>query len=173
MAAFDDPNAEAIVDTAVEMMEAFLYVSESYTPLSGSIRIETSVFRKMAGYMHAPWSSALPSAVKLGTVMSQRIRYMALSSTEESFNKSWVPYHKYFMNIGYSVGMMGKVIQKSPFSKRAILLAAMDDNAARRGFTTWDDDDEVSEQVVPLVLGARQGTRDFWSEFFGFAFGYL
>ena len=29
MAAFDDPNAEAIVDTAVEMMEAFLDVSES------------------------------------------------------------------------------------------------------------------------------------------------
>ncbi len=96
IAAFDDPNAEAIMDTAVEMMEAFLYVSESYTPLSGSIRIETSVFRKMAGYMHAPWSSALPSAVKLGTVISQRIRYIALSSTEEAFNRSWIPYQKYF-----------------------------------------------------------------------------
>jgi hypothetical protein len=43
-------------------------VSESHTPFSNSIRIETSVFRKMPGYMHAPWSSALPSAVKLSTV---------------------------------------------------------------------------------------------------------
>jgi hypothetical protein len=46
--------------------------------------------------MHAPWSSALPSAVKLGTVISQRIRYIALSSTEEAFNRSWIPYQKYF-----------------------------------------------------------------------------
>jgi hypothetical protein len=60
---------------------------------------------------------------------------------------------------------MGKVIQKFPFSNRAILLAAMDDKAARRGFTSWDDEDEVSDRVMPLVLGACPGTRDFWSEF--------
>jgi hypothetical protein len=44
----------------------FLDASESHNPLSGSIRIETSLFRKMGDvYMHAPWSSALPSAVKI------------------------------------------------------------------------------------------------------------
>jgi hypothetical protein len=115
--------------------------------------------------MHAPWSSALPSAVKLGTVISQRIRYIALSSTEEAFNRSWIPYQKYVMNIGYSGGMMGKVIQKYPYSERVILLAAMDDKAACRRFTAWDDVEESGEGVVPLVLGARPGTKDFWSEF--------
>ena len=40
----------------------FLDVSESYVIVSGCVRIETSVFRKMPGYMHAPFSSALPSA---------------------------------------------------------------------------------------------------------------
>ena len=55
----------------------FLDVSETHFPFRGSIRIETSVFRKMGDdFMHAPWSSALPSAVKFGTVISQRIRYM-------------------------------------------------------------------------------------------------
>ena len=34
----------------------------------------------------------------------------------------------------------------------------------RRGFTSWDEDDDV-ERVVPLVLGARPGTRDYWMEF--------
>ena len=60
----------------------FLFVSESYVIVSSCVRIETSVFRKMPGYMHAPFSSALPSAVKLGTVISQRIRYIAICSTE-------------------------------------------------------------------------------------------
>jgi hypothetical protein len=57
--------------------------------------------------MHAPFSSALPSAVKLGTVISQRIRYIAICSTEKVFNTVWGPYHAYFLNIGYSVGMLG------------------------------------------------------------------
>jgi hypothetical protein len=63
----------------------------------------------MPGYMHAPFSSALPSCVKLGTVISQRI---VLSSTELAFNTSWIPYNKYFMGIGYSEGMMGKINQR-------------------------------------------------------------
>jgi len=48
-------------------------------------------------------------------------------------NMPWAPYHKYFMNLGYSADMMGKVIQKFPYSKRAILLAVMDDKTAGRG----------------------------------------
>jgi hypothetical protein len=44
-----------------------------------------------------------------------------------------------------------------------ILLAAMDDKAARRGFTAWENDEEAGEGVVPLVLRARPGTRDFWN----------
>jgi hypothetical protein len=67
----------------------FLDVSESYRIASGCVRIETSIFRKMPGYMHAPFSSALPSAVKLGTVISQRIRYITICSTEEAFNSAW------------------------------------------------------------------------------------
>jgi hypothetical protein len=61
--------------------------------------------------------------------------------------------------------MMGKVIQKITCFKRAELLAAMDNNkAARRGFTSWDDEGDAAgvERVVPLVLGARPGTRDYW-----------
>ena len=63
--------------------------------------------------------------------------------------------------------MLGKVIEKFPYSKRAALLAAMDAKATRRGFTSWDegDNEHVTERVVPLVLGARPGTRDFWNEF--------
>ena len=87
----------------------FLDVCESFIPTGRSIRIETAIFRKMPGYMHAPFSSALPSCVKLGTVISQRI---VLSSTERAFNTSWIPYNKYFMGIGYSEGMMGKINQR-------------------------------------------------------------
>jgi len=87
----------------------FLDVCESFIPTGRSIRIETAIFRKMPGYMHAPFSSALPSCVKLGTVISQRI---VLSSTELAFNTSWIPYNKYFMGIGYSEGMMGKINQR-------------------------------------------------------------
>ena len=36
--------------------------------------------------------------------------------------------------------------------------------AARRGFTSWDEDDD-GESVVPLVLGARPGTTDYWRDF--------
>ena len=118
----------------------------------------------MPGYMHAPFSSDLPSAVKLGTVISQRIRYIAICSTEKDFNTVWDPYYTYFLNIGYSSGMMRKIIQRFPYSSRAILLAKMDVKAARRGFTSWDQDDD-SEHVVPLVLGARPGTRDYLREF--------
>ena len=142
----------------------FLDVTEKHVPFRGSIRIETSVFRKMGPvFMHAPWSSALPSAVKLGTVISQRIRYIVTSSTQEAFDRSWAPYHRYFMNIGYSAGMMGKVIEKFPYSKRAALLAAM----ARRGFTSWDKEngEHAAGRVVPLVLGAHPSTRDFWDGF--------
>ena len=93
----------------------FLDVTETHIASRGSIRIETSVFRKMGPvFMHAPWSSALPSAVKLGTVISQRIRYIVISSTQGAFDRSWAPYHSYFMNLGYSAGMMGKVIEKFP-----------------------------------------------------------
>jgi hypothetical protein len=146
------------------MRSDFLDVSESYTIASGCVRIETSVFRKMPGYMHAPFSSALPSAVKLGTVISQRIRYITICSTEEAFNTVWDPYHAYFLNIGYSGGMLGKITQRYPYLSRAGLLAKMDTKAARRGFTSWDEDDN-EERVVPLVLGARPGTRDYWREF--------
>ena len=71
------------------------------------------------------------------------------------------------MNIGYSAGMMGKVmrvIEKFPYSKRAVLLAAMDAKASRRGFTSWDEEDceHAAGRVVPLVLVARPGTHDFW-----------
>ena len=83
------------------------------------------------------FSSALPSAVKLGTVISQRIRYIAICSTEKAFNTVWDPYY---------------------------LLAKMDVKAARRGFTSWDEDCDA-ERVVPLVLGARPGTKDYWREF--------
>ena len=42
----------------------------------------------------------------------------------------------------------------------------MDANAARRGFTSWGAEDDADvERVVPLVLGARPGTRDYWTEF--------
>jgi hypothetical protein len=99
--------------------------------LSGCVRIETSVFRKMPGYMHAPFSSALPSAVKLGTVISQRIRYIAICSTEKAFNTVWDPYY---------------------------LLAKMDVKAARRGFTSWDEVCDA-ERVVPLVLGLFAPSR--------------
>ncbi len=142
----------------------FLDLTETHVPFRGSIRIETSIFRKMGPvFMHAPWSSALPSAVKLGTVISQRIRYIVTSSTQEAFDRSWAPYHRYFMNIGYSAGMMGKVIEKFPYSKRAALLAAM----ARRGFTSWDKEngEHAAGRVVPLVLGAHPSTRDFWDGF--------
>jgi hypothetical protein len=118
----------------------------------------------MPGYMHAPFSSALPSAVKLGTVISQRIRYIAICSTEEAFNTVWDPYHAYFLNIGYSGGMLGKITQRYPYLSRAGLLAEMDTKAARRGFTSWDEDAN-EEHVVPLVLGARPGTREYWREF--------
>ena len=138
----------------------FLDVCESFIPTGRSIRIETSICRKMPGYMHAPFSSALPSSVKLGTVISQRIRYIVLSSTELAFNTSWIPYNKYFMGIGYSSGMMGKINQRYPYSLRVSLLAAMDLKAAQRRFTSWDRDN-VGEHVIPLVLGARPGTRDF------------
>ena len=71
------------------------------------------------------------------------------------------------MNLGYSAGMMGKVTEKFPYSKRAALLAAMDAKAARGGFTSWDEEDgeHTAERVVPLVLGARPGIRDFGNEF--------
>jgi len=72
--------------------------------------------------MHAPFSSVLPSSVKLGTVISQRIRYIVLSFTELAFNTSWIPYNKYFMGIGYSSGMMGKINQRYPYSLRVSLL---------------------------------------------------
>ena len=52
-----------------------------------------------------------------------------------------------------------------PYLSRAGLLAKMDTKAARRGFTSWDEDDDDVERVVPLVLGARPGTRDYWREF--------
>ena len=142
----------------------FLDVSESYVIASDCLRIETSIFRKMPGYMHAPFSSALPSAVKLGTVISQRIRYITICSTEEAFNTAWNPYHAYFLNIGYSGGMLAKITQRYSYLSRASLLAKMDAKAARRGFTSWDEDDD-DESVVPLVLGARPGTRDYWREF--------
>jgi hypothetical protein len=119
--------------------------------VSVCVRIETSVFRKMPGYMHAPFSSALPSVVKLGTVISQRIRYITICSTEEAFTTMWDPYYTYFLNIGYSSGMMGKIVQRFPYSLRASLLAKMDVKAARRGFTSWDEDCDA-ERVVPLVL---------------------
>ncbi len=64
------------------------------------------------------------------------------------------------MGIGYSSGMMGKINQRYPYSLRVSLLAAMDLKAAQRGFTSWDRDN-VGEHVIPLVLGARPGTRDF------------
>jgi len=142
----------------------FLDVSESYRIVSGRVRIETSIFRKMPGYMHAPFSSALPSAVKLGTVISQRIRYITICSTEEAFNTAWGPYHAYFLSIGYSGGMLAKITHGYPYLSRAGLLAKMDTKAARRGFTSWDENDAV-DRVVPLVLGARPGTRDYWREF--------
>jgi len=142
----------------------FLDVSESYRIVSGRVRIETSIFRKMPGYMHAPFSSALPSAVKLGTVISQRIRYITICSTEEAFNTAWGPYHAYFLSIGYSGGMLAKITQGYPYLSRAGWLARMDTKAARRGFTSWDENDAV-DRVVPLVLGARPGTRDYWREF--------
>jgi hypothetical protein len=68
------------------------------------------------------------------------------------------------MGIGYSSGMMGKINQRYPYSLRVILLAAMDLKAAQRRFTSWDRDN-VGEHVIPLVLGARPDTRDFWNEF--------
>ena len=142
----------------------FLDVSESYRIVSGRVRIETSIFRKMPGYMHAPFSSALPSAVKLGTVISQRIRYITICFTEEAFDTAWGPYHAYFLRIGYSGGMLAKITQGYPYLSRAGLLARMDTKADRRGFTSWDENDAV-ERVVPLVLGARPGTRDYWREF--------
>jgi hypothetical protein len=52
-----------------------------------------------------------------------------------------------------------------PYLSRAGLLAKMDTKAARRGFTSWDEDDDDVERVVPLVLGARPGTGDYWREF--------
>ena len=60
--------------------------------------------------------------------------------------------------------MMGKINQRYPYSLRVSLLAAMDLKTAQRGFTSWDRDN-VGEHVIPLVLGARPGTRDFWNEF--------
>jgi hypothetical protein len=144
----------------------FLNVSESYRIASGCVRerIETSIFRKMPGYMHAPFSSALPSAVKLDTVISQQIRYITICSTEEAFNTAWGPYHAYFLNIGFSGSMLAKITQRYPYLSRASLLAKMDTKAARRGFTSWDEDDDV-ERVVPLVLGVSPGNRDYWREF--------
>jgi hypothetical protein len=142
----------------------FLDVSESYRVVSGRVRIETSIFRKMPGYMHAPFSSALPSAVKLGTVISQRIRYITICSTEEAFNTAWSPYHAYFLSVGYSGGMLAKITERYSYLSRASLLAKMDTKAARRGFTSWDEDDD-GESVVPLVLGARPGTTDYWRDF--------
>ena len=70
----------------------------------------------------------------------------------------WDPYYTYFLNIGYSSGMMGKIVQRFPYSLRASLLAKMDVKAARRGFTSWDEDCDA-ERVVPLVLGAVQELR--------------
>ena len=54
---------------------------------------------------------------------------------------------------------------KSPYSNRAMLLAKMHEKAAHRGFTSWDDQDMADERVVPLVLGARPGTKDYSREF--------
>ena len=54
-------------------------------------------------------------------------------------------------------------MRKSPYSKRAPLVAAMDDKAARRSFTSWDDEGDAAnaERVILLVLGARPGTKDY------------
>ena len=112
----------------------FLDASESHTPLSGSIRIETSLFRKWVLCICMPLGRVpcpLPSSWAR-QLLSQRIRCIVFSSTKETFYKSWAPCHKYFMYIGYSSSMMGKLIQKIPYSKRADLLTAMDDKAARR-----------------------------------------
>ena len=56
------------------------------------------------------------------------------------------------------------ITQRYPYLSRAGLLAKMDTKAARRGFTSWDEDDD-GESVVPLVLGARPGTREYWRDF--------
>ena len=61
------------------------------------------------------------------------------------------------------MAIMGKLMRKSPYSKRAPLVAAMDDKAARRSFTSWDDEGDAAnaERVILLGLGARPGTKDY------------